>query len=681
MLIRGMDSDTWDENSPRSREKNMRLSSLELKRALVGLGVAIVVFLYGVPLSDVYAESRHSITLPTVLSSKDADLYRHMFRLQREKKWDEAEALLSRLDDDLLKGRILAQRYLSSYDDPDVQKLTAWLKAYNDCPEAETLYNLAKGVIGEAIRDIPSPSVGEDLPARGIAIRDGGANWGGGGYHSTQKAPVSSKSPVKKAASGKKTTAKKTTGGSVKAGKIAKPSSPAKKISFTGSLMPVFDASDIVEIAAAKKTKAVRGKSASRGGNTSSAFYAALRKDEPDRAETLLGARLGTAGSLSSEQSEMMIALGAYYLTHGRTGDAARVAEQTIAQASSPPPNAYWIAGLAKWREGEPESASRYFEAIARGDAASSWLTSAAAYWAARSDLVARRPERVNGWLETAAAYPRSFYGILARRALARSGDHAWEGSVLAGLDVELLSSSLATRRALALIQIGEKEHAAAELTLMFPKAGIEMARSIQALAYASEMRDLAQRFGAALMSREDSSVDMSHYPLPNWQPVEGWTLDKALVYAFVRQESAFNVTARSSVGAAGVMQLMPATARSVAGEKVDRKTLHDPEANIDLGQKYLARLLDDTIVDGNLFYLAAAYNGGPGSVQRWKTNGIEDPLYFIETIPMRETRIFVQRVMTNLWIYRDRFGQAAPSLDAVVAGEWPEYVSQDNAR
>ena len=252
---------------------------------------------------------------------------------------------------------------------------------------------------------------------------------------------------------------------------------------------------------------------------------------------------------------------------------------------------------------------------------------------------------------------------------------------MLAGLDVELLTAVPGTRRALALIQIGETEKAANELTLLFPYASGEQARSIQALAYAAKMPDLAQRFGSALLSREGASVDASSYPLPNWQPDGGWMLDKALVYAFVRQESAFNVTARSPVGAAGVMQLMPGTARIVAGEKVGRDTLHDPESKMELGQKYLSQLLDDPIVGGNLFYLAAAYNGGPGAVQRWRENGVsDDPLYFIETIPARETRVFVQRVMTNLWIYRDRMGQSAPSLDAVVAGDWPLYAAQDKA-
>jgi soluble lytic murein transglycosylase-like protein len=100
------------------------------------------------------------------------------------------------------------------------------------------------------------------------------------------------------------------------------------------------------------------------------------------------------------------------------------------------------------------------------------------------------------------------------------------------------------------------------------------------------------------------------------------------------------------------------------------------------LGQKYLAHLLDDDSVRGNLFMLAAAYNAGPGTLRRWlKTVKFDDdPLLFIESIPSGETRIFIERVVANFWIYRERLGQDSPSLDAVAVGLWPYYVALDGA-
>ena len=74
------------------------------------------------------------------------------------------------------------------------------------------------------------------------------------------------------------------------------------------------------------------------------------------------------------------------------------------------------------------------------------------------------------------------------------------------------------------------------------------------------------------------------------------------------------------------------------------------------------------------------AYNGGPGNLNKWrrKSDYQGDPLLFIESIPSRETRAFVERVLTNLWIYRFRLGQPAPSLDAIAAGAWPRYQAFD---
>src|SRR5690606_25207574 len=80
------------------------------------------------------------------------------------------------------------------------------------------------------------------------------------------------------------------------------------------------------------------------------------------------------------------------------------------------------------------------------------------------------------------------------------------------------------------------------------------------------------------------------------------------------------------------------------------------------------------------LFKIAIAYNAGIGNLRKWEKSVRfdEDPLLFIESIPMRETRIYVERVLANFWIYRERLSQPTPALDAVVAGEWPIYVPFD---
>jgi len=132
-------------------------------------------------------------------------------------------------------------------------------------------------------------------------------------------------------------------------------------------------------------------------------------------------------------------------------------------------------------------------------------------------------------------------------------------------------------------------------------------------------------------------------------------------IYAVARQESAFAEKARSSAGAMGLMQLMPATARSTArrnGIKHRKQDLFKAEHNIQLGGYYLNQLL--TQYNGNRILAAAAYNAGPHRVDRWVSKNPQDVSYdiWIETIPFKETRGYVQNVLSFSVIYGYRLGQ-----------------------
>jgi soluble lytic murein transglycosylase-like protein len=108
---------------------------------------------------------------------------------------------------------------------------------------------------------------------------------------------------------------------------------------------------------------------------------------------------------------------------------------------------------------------------------------------------------------------------------------------------------------------------------------------------------------------------------------------------------------------------------------------LKEPEMNLEIGQKYVGHLLEQGAVDNELMSLAIAYNAGPGNLRKWKKElgDIDDPLLFIEMIPMAETRNYVERVLANYWIYRMRLGQPMPSLDAVAEGKWAVYTPMDD--
>ena len=128
-------------------------------------------------------------------------------------------------------------------------------------------------------------------------------------------------------------------------------------------------------------------------------------------------------------------------------------------------------------------------------------------------------------------------------------------------------------------------------------------------------------------------------------------SLDPLIVISLIRQESAFNPEAKSGVGAKGLMQLMPATAKRF-NHKVKVKHLGNPEINVAIGTKYLRLLLNR--FDGNLIFALASYNAGEGRIDRWRKDIFrsDDPMAIIESIPFEETRNYVKFIYRNNFFY-----------------------------
>ena len=106
-------------------------------------------------------------------------------------------------------------------------------------------------------------------------------------------------------------------------------------------------------------------------------------------------------------------------------------------------------------------------------------------------------------------------------------------------------------------------------------------------------------------------------------------------------------------------------------------KLRHDllvPEVSFTIGEKYLEHLLNEPIVNHNVIKMLAAYNGGPGNLNKWikKTNFDNDPLLFIESLPSRETRGYIKSVLKNLYIYRSKFNKTIPEIEIISSGAWP---------
>lgn len=139
--------------------------------------------------------------------------------------------------------------------------------------------------------------------------------------------------------------------------------------------------------------------------------------------------------------------------------------------------------------------------------------------------------------------------------------------------------------------------------------------------------------------------------------------LDPYLLMALIRQESAFNPNAKSWAGATGLMQIMPATGQELgtrAYGTFSTSRLTDPEVNIELGSRYLKRVLN--LLDGNVELALAGYNGGPYRVRKWRAENPKKPLdEFLEGMPFGETRGYVKRITLLRSSYRQLYGSPAP--------------------
>jgi soluble lytic murein transglycosylase len=548
-------------------------------------------------------------TLPKYLSDKDVQSYRRIFSLQEDAHWKDADKLIGQLQDKVLLGNVLAQRYLHPQYKSTYKELHDWMADYADLPDAGTVYKLA-------LAKKPAKAAAPRGPAKVAPPENDGDSDDEWRYSSESR----------------------------------------KKLS-----------------------EAERRKSA----DLQAKIKGFVKKDNFANAKKLL-LEDDTKKVLSAvEYDRLRMTLGQAYFNAGQDEAALELLTPATARSGRSLTNAHWVAGLAAWRLKKLDAAAKHFEAVAKAKGESPWISSAGAFWAARTHLRNKQPELYNKWLGEAATYQRTFYGLLALRLLGLEPTFRWTSPPLDDAAIAEFKKAPRGKRSLALVQIGEMGRAQQELRNLAVGADATLARGIMALAANTGMAGLAMKLNGTLYPN-GGGFDGAAYPITNWKPEGGFRVDRALVFALIRQESAFNPNAKSPAGAHGLMQLMPGTASFVAGDRslagAKKRNLLDPEYNLSLGQRYVEILRDDNKIEGGLFQIIAAWNGGPGNLNKWrrKVDSMDDSLFFIESIPSYETRGFVERVLTNLWIYRDRFGQPNPSLDAIAAGDWPQYEALD---
>lgn len=400
--------------------------------------------------------------------------------------------------------------------------------------------------------------------------------------------------------------------------------------------------------------------------------------------ERSLAARETQAVLNAGEIDHLRAMLAAGWFARGDDAKALAFAEPAAKRSGAAVPRAYWIAGLARFRQENYASAAGHFEALAKLPQAQPWDLAAGAFWAARTHLRAERPERYNEWMAQAAEFPRTFYGLMAARVLGAETAANWNPPPLGQSELDQLQRFGGSQRVFGLLQVGEHRRAEAELRRVSAQSGGAANRAILAVSMRAHMPGLSMRLAREIADIDGRRFDGAFYPIPHWQPVGGYDVDPALVFAFMRVESAFNPAAVSPAGARGLMQLMPGTAAAMDTRSFKGRAdlLLDPEINVTLGQRYIRHLLDEPLIGGELVRLAAAYNGGIGNLTRWKrlqdTRGEkrEDALLFIESLPSAETRHFIARLLYSYWMYSERLGQPTQSLDQVAQGEWPFYAA-----
>lgn len=337
----------------------------------------------------------------------------------------------------------------------------------------------------------------------------------------------------------------------------------------------------------------------------------------------------------------------------------------------------HWVTGLALWRLKRYDQAETEFRFVSTDPSRNAWSQSSGAYWAGRCAMKLGQKDAADTFFKIAASFPFTFYGLVAEQrlgvtpaiVLAKKGQaptysNESRNALTASLDNDFAwtKGNVKATRLNALVQIGRNTDAQNELQAAIQTAGDGSERD-NWLAVSAKTRIPVSQLKPA-----DRLFDPAGYPIPDFVPKGGFTVDKALIYAFARKESKFNAGAHSYAGAYGLLQLMPATAALTENDNSfnsQPNQLLQPAVNLRVGQHYIQKLQASGIVQNDLLRTIAAYNAGPRPVKDAldSLGGDADSLLVMESIPVAQTRQYVEEVAASYWIYRQLMDQSSPSL------------------
>lgn len=322
---------------------------------------------------------------------------------------------------------------------------------------------------------------------------------------------------------------------------------------------------------------------------------------------------------------------------------------------------AEFLAGWIALRQlKKPAVALKHFSTLYDG-VSTDISKSRGAYWLARTYEEAKQSKDASDWYARAAGYGQTFYGQLAARKLQGVSPKLPVDPVPTAADKQALAGRELAAMARYLGQVEEYDRARPFL--------LRLARSVtspgEVALLAQLSLDLKRPDVGLTVARRgaENGVVLFDAAFPIVDLGATGSIERALALALAKQESSFNAGAVSTSNALGLMQLLPTTARDVAGRLkvpfIESKLTRDPAYNVQLGSQYLAEMLQRF---GGSYELAlAAYNAGPNRVARWIEAGGDprtakiDMVDWIEMMPFRETRNYVQRIMEAVTVYRAR--------------------------
>lgn len=286
-------------------------------------------------------------------------------------------------------------------------------------------------------------------------------------------------------------------------------------------------------------------------------------------------------------------------------------------------------------------------------------------YWRGRALLAGGQRVAANA-LFVALSREHTYYGQLAQEELGAVMQAPAINIKMGGDDIAEIARHPGIVRAQALYWLGLRQDANLEWNWATRTFSDPQLLAAAELARRMEWYDRA--INTAERTRELHDFDLrflAPYRELAQRAARENDLDEAWIFGLMRQESRFINVARSHVGAAGLMQIMPATARWIAKrlgiQRFHPNEMQDPARNIQFGAYYLKHV--QTTLDGSPVLATAAYNAGPGRAQRWRDARPMEAAIYIESIPFSETRDYVKKVMSNAMYYAVRFGQPSVLL------------------